>query len=387
MAATSTTSGRLRRLNELRPEHGRVLSVYIDLDPRTFATGGSRATQITSVCDEAERLADRLREGPDSVSHVELIALREDIHRLRSHFDPQTMGSGGARGVAVFACGPAGLFEVLQLPHTVDNRVVIDRSPHTDPLARSSDDERWCVVLVDAREGRVFHGDRHQLAELGNIHDDNHGQHSQGGWSQRRYQETVENEKRDHLDHVSDQLRLLLRHKPYDRLLIGGPEPVPQELRKRLHPYVAERFATTLDRGDVQSSNADDVLAAAAPIFEQYRRGRIEEALERLRAGLSTAGGRAVAGLEDTLNALTEQRVEMLLVAPGASARGYHDPATGMLTAHPGASPTGGELEEREDIFEAAIEKAIEQSAEVLELDAERPDLGAHGGIAALLRF
>ena len=383
MAATSTTGGRLRRLNELRPEQGRVLSVYIDLDPRSFATAAARATQITSVCDEAERLAESL----DDLTHDESAALREDIRRLRSHFDPQTMGAGGVKGIAVFACGPAGLFEILPLPHTVANRVVVDRSPYTDPLARSSDEERWCVVLVDARDGRVFHGDRNGLTELGNIHDDTHGQHDQGGWSQRRYQETVENEKRDHLDHVSDQLRLLLRHRPYDRLLIGGPEPVPQELQKRLHPYVAERFAATLARGDIKSSNADDVLAAAAPVVEQFRQARIEDTLERLRAGLNTDGGRAVAGLEDTLGALTEQRVEVLLIAPGASARGYHDPETGMLTAHPGASPTGGDLEEREDIFEAAIEKAIEQSAEVLELDAERPDLGPHGGIAALLRF
>src|SRR3712207_8735022 len=80
MAATSTTSGRRRRLNEMRPEQGRVLSVYIDLDPSEFATGAARATQITSVCDEAERLAEQL----DDLDHDESVALREDIHRLRN---------------------------------------------------------------------------------------------------------------------------------------------------------------------------------------------------------------------------------------------------------------------------------------------------------------
>jgi peptide subunit release factor 1 (eRF1) len=61
------------------------------------------------------------------------------------------------------------------------------------------------------------------------------------------------------------------------------------------------------------------------------------------------------------------------------------DPNTGYLAADPGVSPTG-ELQEREDVVEAAIEKAIEQSAEVLVL-RDQPDLGPHGGIAALLRF
>jgi peptide chain release factor subunit 1 len=382
MAATTTSSGRLRRLTELRPEQGRVLSAYIDLDPAEFSTAPARATQITSVCDEAERLAETL----EDLDHDEAMALREDIRRLRDHFDPQTMGAGGAKGIAVFACGPAGLFEVVPLPHPIGSRVVIDRTPFVDPLARSGDAERWCVVLVSARDGRVFHGDKNGLTELGNVHDDTHGQHSEGGWSQRRYEESISNEKRDHLDRVADELLVLLRRRPFDQLLIAGPEPIDKEFQQRLHPYLAERFAGTLDL-DVETANADSVRAAAEPVFEMHRQARISEVLDRLRAGLGTQGGRAVAGLDATLEALTEQRVEVLVLSPGTSAPGYHDPATGMLTSHPGASPTGDELEKRDDIIETAIEKAIEQSAEVLVLDAEAPDLGPHGGIAAITRF
>jgi peptide subunit release factor 1 (eRF1) len=382
MAATSTTGGRLRRLSELRPERGRVLTAYIDLDPSQFGTAPARASQITSVCDAAERVAETL----DDLAHDEAVALREDIRRLRDQFDPQTMGSGGIKGFAVFACGPADLFEVIPLPHPIESRVVIDRSPFVEPLARQDDGDRWCVVLVSRRDGRVFHGGRHRLEQLGNVFDDTHGQHNEGGWSQRRYEESVENEKRDHLDHVADELLVLLRRRPFDQLLIAGPEPIDKEFQQRLHPYLAERFAGTI-AVDVETATADDVRAAAAPVFEQHRQAKLRDALDRLRAGLNTDGGRAVAGLEDTLAALTEQRVEVLLLATGTRARGYHDPETGMLTAHPGASPTGGELEEREDILEAAVEKAIAQSAEVLVLDPEAQDLGPHGGIAAVLRF
>jgi peptide chain release factor subunit 1 len=382
MAATTTLSGRLRRLTELRPENGRVLSVYVDLDPSQFATAPARASQITSVCDEAERAIEAL----DDVTHDEKIALREDVRRVREHFDPQTMGAGGAKGLAVFACGPADVFEVVTLPHPIDSRVVIDRTPAVEPLLRSGSDERWVVALVNARDGRIFHGDRNGLRELGNVRDDTHGKHDQGGWSQRRYQESIENERRDHLDRVADELMTLLRQRPFDQLLIGGPDPVDKEFQKRLHPYLAERFAGTVSV-DVEVASPADVLAAAAPVFEQHRQTKIESALERLRAGLNRDGGRVVAGFADTLDALTEQRVEILLLAPNASARGYRDPQTGMLTAHPGASPTGGELQQLDDVTEAAVEKAIEQSAEVIVLDAERPDLGPHGGIAAILRF
>ncbi|HVL95130.1 MAG TPA: Vms1/Ankzf1 family peptidyl-tRNA hydrolase [Solirubrobacteraceae bacterium] len=381
MAATTTSSGRVRRLAELRPETGRVLSIYLDLDPSEFGTAPARATAITSALDEAGRTIDAM----EGLEHDERVALREDVDRVRAALDPQTLAAGGARALAVFACGPANLLEVVKLPHPVEGRVVVDRAPFVDPLARAGEQERWCVVLVSRQTGRILLGDEHGLEEVDRIQDDTKGQHQQGGWSQRRYEETIENEKRDHLDHVVDELMTLLRRRPFDRLLVGGPEPIDSELENRLHPYLAERLSGRV-QVDVENTNADDVLAAAAPVFAEQRAEHEREAVERLRAGLGRDGGRAVAGLADTLAALNEQRVEVLLLEPGVSKRGWHDPETGMLAAEPGASPTGGTLDELEDVVEAAVEKAVEQSAEVLVL-RDQPDLGPHGGIAALLRF
>ena len=383
MAGTTSPRGRLRRLAELRPDHGRVLSVYFDLDPAEFATGAARASQITSVCDEAARLVD---EHADELDHDALVALREDVERVRGLFDPQSMGAGGVRGIAVFACGPADLLEVVRVPHPLDSRVLIGETPHIEPLVAAGDRERWVVALVNRREGKVFSGSEDGFEELGNLSDDTHGQHTQGGWSQRRYEESVENEKQDHLERVARALLALLRRRPFDRLLIGGPEPIDAEFEGRLHPYLAERLAGRVDL-DVETATAADVLAAAAPVFEARRHEHEHEVIERLRAGIGRGpDGRAVAGLDDVLSALNEQRVEVLLLEPNLAKRGWTDPATGYLAAAPGPSPTGGELEALEDVVEAAIEKAVEQSAEVLVL-RDQPDLGPHGGIAAVLRF
>src|SRR4051794_11284721 len=198
MAGTTTARGRLRRLADLRPAHGRVLSVYFDLDPSVFPTGTARASQITSVSDQAGKLVEQRR---DEFDHDELVALREDVARIRSAFDPQTMGQGGARGLAVFACGPADLFEVVRLPHPVDTRVTIGDSPDVGPLVSDGERERWCVVLVSSRDGRVFAGDEGGLEDLGNVYDDTHGRHRQGGWSQRRYQDSIDEDRKTHLKH------------------------------------------------------------------------------------------------------------------------------------------------------------------------------------------
>jgi peptide subunit release factor 1 (eRF1) len=383
MEASTSSRGRIRRLAGLRPETGRVLSLYLDLDPASFATGADRATQITSLLDEAGKAVEAMK---DDLDRDALLGLREDVERAGDLFDPQSMGQGGVRGIAVFLCGPSDVTEIVRTPYPLDQGFFIGETPYIEPLATSAETERWCVVLVSRRDGRIFFGDRHGFQEFENVFDDTKGQHQQGGWSQRRYEESIENEKRDHLDRVGDRLLGLLKRRPFDRLLIGGSAPVDTEFKERLHPYLSEKVTGTIDV-DVETANAADVLEAAAPVFEEHRRNHERDAIERLRAGLGRGeDGLAVAGLDATLDALNQQRVEVLLLEPGVSRRGWWDPTTGFIAAEAGASPTGGTLDELDDVIEAATEKAVEQSAEILVL-RDNADLGAHGGVAALLRF
>ena len=85
------------------------------------------------------------------------------------------------------------------------------------------------------------------------------------------------------------------------------------------------------------------------------------------------------------LQALNEQRVEMLLVGDGFRSAGGRDSATGMLYAGD-HGPDGQELERVENIVEPAIEKAVEQSAKVIKV-RHHDDLGPLGGIGAVLRY
>ena len=94
-----------------------------------------------------------------------------------------------------------------------------------------------------------------------------------------------------------------------------------------------------------------------------------------------------MAGLADTLEALNEQRVEALLVADGFRRRGLRARRTPTSSsAEPGNSPTGEELQQRDDVIESAIERALEQSAEVVFV-RHHPDLEALGSIGAVLRY
>jgi hypothetical protein len=379
MAANTITRDRLRRLADVKPDRGRVLSVFLNLDPAQFATPAARSTAITSVLTEATHRVD----NAEGLDHDEREALKADVGRVREALNASDIAQNGTRAVAVYACGPADLLEVVQLRRPIDSAVVLERSPHVEPLIAHADSERWCVVLANRRNARLFVGDGAGLEETDRVEDDVHSQHDQGGWSQARYQRGVEKEKDDHLVHVADVAFDRFQRHGFDRVLIGAPEELVNDLKGKLHPYLRERIAGRVHL-DVENSSLDDVKAAAGTAIDDWSRKRERESLDRLAEGVGR-GGRGAAGIAGVLEALNDQRVEILLVGENLRAEGGRDPETGMLYAGD-HGPSGQPLERVENIVEPAIEKAIEQSAKVIKV-RYHDDLGPLGGIGAVLRY
>ena len=123
---------RLRRLAELHPERGKVLSVFFNLDPSEFATPPARATEINSVLTAAAHKVEEV----DGLGHEERMALRADVERVREVLSASDVATNGMRAVVVFACGPAGVLEVVRLAHPIASRAVVDDRACVEPLVR-----------------------------------------------------------------------------------------------------------------------------------------------------------------------------------------------------------------------------------------------------------
>jgi peptide chain release factor subunit 1 len=264
---------------------------------------------------------------------------------------------------------------------------VIDGSPFIEPLADMAAGGDWCVLLANRREARIFRGSRERLEEVGRVHDDVHGQHDQGGWSQARYQRSVDNEATHHLKRSAEAVLRRFHRTRFDNLLVGAPEEAYAKLENELHPYLRERLRGRVEV-DVENTTVEDVFKAARPAIDRYELERQDELLGRLREGVG-AGGRGAAGLDGVLGALNERRVEALLLDDTFSAPGVECPHCGWIGSDTGLTECpadGGELERRGDVGERAVERALMQDAEVVVLH-DRPDLRPHGGIGAVLRF
>jgi peptide subunit release factor 1 (eRF1) len=225
-----------------------------------------------------------------------------------------------------------------------------------EPLAEALPGPRWAVALVSRKHGRIFTGTDVGLAEVSDIDDEVHRRHSQGGWSQARYQRGIEKEEKDHIGHVCRRLFAQHSSRPIDRLAIGGPAEIWPLVDAELHPYLRERLAGHIEV-DVDHPSAEQVLAHAGAVMAKDRARREREAIGRVMEGLGT-GNKSVAGPDEVLAALDDRRVATLLVSKGAAA---------------------------EDRFEQAVENALAQSAEIVVVESEALD--SLGNVAALLRY
>ena len=349
--ADSLSKSRLRRLADLRPEHGRVLSVYLNLDPAEFPTPAARASAISSLIHDAHRTIAGISE---QLAHNDRMALKADVDNVREVLEAPDVADGGTHGIAVFACAPADLLETVRLTHPVQARVVVDETPYVEPLVERAGGELWCVLLANRRSARIFLGAPETLEETDRVEDDLHSQYSQGAWSQGRHQRAAQEDVRDHLGHVAEVVFDLLKQRGFDQLLIGATEETQGELERRLHTYLQERLAGRVQI-DVEHSSLEDVRAKTAEAVEEIARERERELLDRFRQGIG-AGGRAAAGIEEVVAALNEARVQTLLLREGF------------------------------DSSEHVVDKALESSAEVVVV-RYHDDLELHGGIGALLRY
>lgn len=339
----------LEHLRSLHAERGCVLSVYLSLDPSEFPTPKARASQLNSTLNDLNARIEAV-----DLDHHARTAARDDVARIRAHLGGQSVDlADGAAALGIFVCSPLELFEVVRIPFAVDPACAVGESPFIEPIAELAGERSWCVALVDRSAARFFLGGADRLAEVETFDDETHGQHSQGGWSQARYERSIEKEVQDHLQKTAHQLLRLYQRRPFDNLLIGCPEEIAPHVEHALHPDVRDRVRGRL-AVEVGYITPEQVLEVAAPAIDAHERAREREVLDRLQQELGR-GGRAAASENDVRRALVERRVEVLLID----------------------DPHGAADE---------IDLALQQSADILVV-RHHDDLRRVGRIAALLRF
>src|SRR5438093_269879 len=165
------------------------------------------------------------------------------------------------------------------------------------------------------------------------------GRHDQGGWSQSNYERHIETIVDRHLRDVAVALDRCVRRLRDVRVVLAGPE----ETRSGFEALLAPETRGALVGWVPAEAHVGPprLLEAARPLLDEWRAGREEELLARWREE-AARNGRAAVGWEETLQAASDGRVELLLVQDGADRPAYVCPECGRAQAEDGSCPLDG---------------------------------------------
>jgi peptide chain release factor subunit 1 len=363
LAARDPLRAAITRLSGLAPGASLVVSCYLKLEPRDK----TRRKYVIKIKNRVKQAAAELAQRPVERGVREQAA--RDLERVLDYFEQAALPSG-ARGVAVFACGPIDLFEVVPLPHVYRSRLLVTPSPLLlEMVALEEEFGTILAVVCDRTSARFFVVTAYDAEELsglaapdssraGKFHGERRavrGLLLAGSSGEHNYHMRIREEKQRHYARVADQVYRVHTQRPLTGVVLAGVGVDAAALVPHLHTYLHDLLLGVVRLNPKEVSVAQ-VREATLALREERERAWERAHAEAVRDGLRT--GWAVNGVAPTLKALAHGQVRTFL------ADGLDDDRR----------------------IDDALEEALAQGAQVDVLYDDRARRVVDG-LAALLRF
>ncbi|MDG9717677.1 Vms1/Ankzf1 family peptidyl-tRNA hydrolase [Streptomyces sp. DH24] len=291
-------------LQPLFDRPGPWATVYFDPAQNDESGAKRRELSVREACRTLEE------EGADAATTE---AVRDALLRIEPAEDPA--------GRVVFAAGG----EVV-LSHRLSRppqRPIASWAslPRLTPLLELAGQDPVCLVAYIDRTGADFElrgaaGPR----SAGQVEGQQHPVHrtASSDWSERHFQLKVENTWERNAGEIAEALSAVYEESGADLVVLAGDPRERPAVHERL-PEAVRRVTTETEHGGRAAGSASAALEEAIEeARRRYTRHRVEEALDRFRAGRvgTDRPTEAVEGIPALVEAAREHRIDTLLVRP-----------------------------------------------------------------------
>jgi peptide subunit release factor 1 (eRF1) len=277
-------------------------------------------------------------------------------------------------------------FQVGQFDaHFERNRLVVSERPHVYPLARLIDQYRgYAVVLADTNRAQIFVFATGRAVEQDEIENVKTKHTSVGGWSQSRYQRHEENYHLQHAKEVVDALERTVREEQIEAVILAGDEAVVIPLlREQMSKELQEKVIDTLSLGI--DTPEHELLEESLTAFRRHDSLTDMQQVERL-LGEFRGDNLAVAGVPDTLAALSNGQVQEMLIVASADGLKFDEEEVRKVLEVYGADDIPETLDAR-FVADQLVLFANQLSAAKVTFVEDATRLEQVGGVGALLRY
>lgn len=348
-----------------------VLSVYLNTDP----TEGS-----------ADVYKLNLR------GLLKTVDLSQDVEAVQNYIEHEFDWSG--RSVAIFSCSPENFFRAYSLAVPVRNRIHTSTNPHVKPLADLLDFYGgYGVAIVDKQGERLLYIHMGEVIAQEGVVGEAVRKTKRGGASTIFGQRGGVAGQAHGEDEVSSRnmreavelAAHFFSENNVRRVVLGGTDDNVSQFRSLLPKFWQSLVVGTFPIS--MTATKEEVLARALQIGQEATFRHEEHMINVVTTNAAKQRG-GVIGLDGTLRALRDGRVQTLLVREGFRAPGQECRSCGYLTAQEEETCPlcGGVFAPIPDAVELAVRKTMQRGGEVEVLHQYRKaeDIG---NIGAILRY
>jgi peptide chain release factor subunit 1 len=261
----------------------------------------------------------------------------------------------------------------------IHNSLIVDTSPYVRPLARIHDEwESFTLVLLNSNNAKIYSVSLGKVDATKRLSEDIMNKHKKGGMSQARFQRLRKGaihafyaEVVEVLDAISD-----------DQIVLAGPGQAKIQFKEMMPKHLQDHV---IDIIDISMDDEKSILKESIEAVKEKEKQQSHEAVVRLKHEI-LKDGLAVYGIQDTLQAVKNGQVELLILEKDYKQKGYlcehcQIVKTGKLKT---CTICGGPTSEV-DVLEEILEFAERTQADI-EFTADE-EISLLGHVGALLRY
>ncbi|MEZ5345461.1 MAG: hypothetical protein R2681_07905 [Pyrinomonadaceae bacterium] len=220
-----------------------------------------------------------------------------------------------ANGIGIFAStGADNFFKVIQFDAPINKHSMhVTNRPHLYPLARIIDQNpRHIALVADTSEARLFVFDPGVTKSIQLIKNSDASAQPNRESSKLQNQQWVENRRLLHAKNIVSRLEMVAKNEEIDHIILAGDDVIIPLLVSQMPQDLADKLVENI-RLDIRTPEHEVLKATTKALFDhniQTDAENVTELFDKYRAGRL-----AVAGLDDTLDALLKGQVDELLLS------------------------------------------------------------------------
>ncbi|UCH71407.1 MAG: hypothetical protein JSW62_03140 [Thermoplasmatales archaeon] len=220
------------------------------------------------------------------------------------------------KNVAIFASHKHNFLRYFSFPIKLENLLIVDSSPYLRPLARIEDEwESFTLLLVSTNYAKIFSVSVGKVEETKKLSAYIINKHKKGGQSQARFNRLRRGSIRTFLSEVIESLEKMANQ----HIIIAGPGQAKLQLRSMLSKSLNDNIVEIVD---IDIEDEKKLLKKSINFISEREKRESREAVSLLKEEI-LKDGLAVYGIEDTLNAVKNGQVEMLIIEKDYKLHGW----------------------------------------------------------------